>query len=148
MLAFVQQAEKKPREGILFNEFTNIIEYLNQFLPEEMKIIYIAFDMARCAKEYVAVPHDPPRKHCPVPGSTWCFKTLSFRLDLLSSRTPHHSKSEDVIGQIKQFALTCIQKTGFHHTGPTAVEPYVTTRSILRLVWSCPQCSSPHHAIS
>lgn len=50
--AAAQQVENKPREGILYNEFTNIIEYLNQFLPDELKITYIAFDMARCAKEY------------------------------------------------------------------------------------------------
>lgn len=51
--ATTQQKEKKPREEILFNEFNCIIEYLNQFLPDELRIMYIPFDMARCAKEYV-----------------------------------------------------------------------------------------------
>lgn len=41
---------KDGRESILLEEYTQAITYLNQFLPEEKRIKYIAFDMSRATK--------------------------------------------------------------------------------------------------
>lgn len=48
-----QARERTPRESILLSEFTNAIMYLNQFLPEDKKILYKAWDMSRASKRYV-----------------------------------------------------------------------------------------------
>lgn len=45
-----QSRERTPRESILLKEYTNAIEYLNQFLPEDKKILYKAWDMSRASK--------------------------------------------------------------------------------------------------
>jgi len=45
-----QQKERTPRESILGHEYTQAINYLNQFLPTQARIKYIEFDMARAAK--------------------------------------------------------------------------------------------------
>lgn len=50
VLNLVKARERTPRESKLLHEFTNAINYLNQFLPEENKIIHKAFDMSRAAK--------------------------------------------------------------------------------------------------
>lgn len=50
VLNLVKAKEKAPRESILLNEFTDAITYLNQFLPEDKKIKYIAYDMSRASK--------------------------------------------------------------------------------------------------
>ena len=47
-----QQRERTPRESLLLDEYTTLLSYLNQFLPQSMKIQYIAWDMARAAKRY------------------------------------------------------------------------------------------------
>ena len=49
----IQARERTPRESILLKEFTNAIEYLNQFLPEGKKLLYKAWDMSRASKRYV-----------------------------------------------------------------------------------------------
>ncbi|KAJ3414686.1 phosphatidylinositol-3,5-bisphosphate 5-phosphatase [Chytridiales sp. JEL 0842] len=50
VLNLIKSKESTPRESILLDEFTQSIAYLNQFLPAEMKIRYIAWDMARASK--------------------------------------------------------------------------------------------------
>ncbi|KAH8819027.1 SacI homology domain-containing protein [Xylogone sp. PMI_703] len=50
VLNLVKARERTPRESKLLHEFTNAINYLNQFLPDENKIIHKAFDMSRAAK--------------------------------------------------------------------------------------------------
>ena len=45
-----QARERTPRESILLQEYTKAIEYLNQFLPDEKKIIYKPWDMSRASK--------------------------------------------------------------------------------------------------
>ena len=45
----MQSREKVPRESILLKEFTQCITYLNQFLPDENRIHYIAWDMSRAS---------------------------------------------------------------------------------------------------
>lgn len=50
VLNLIKQKERAPREGKLGSEFKAAVEYLNQFLPEEKKIIYLAFDMSRTSK--------------------------------------------------------------------------------------------------
>lgn len=47
-----QSRERTPRESILLNEYTNAITYLNQFLPNDKKILYKAWDMSRASKRY------------------------------------------------------------------------------------------------
>jgi len=49
-LNLIKQKERAPREGKLGSEFKLAVEYLNQFLPDDKKIIYHAFDMSRSTK--------------------------------------------------------------------------------------------------
>lgn len=46
----LQKKETHKRESILGKEFEEAINYLNQFLPEDKRIRYIAWDMSRAAK--------------------------------------------------------------------------------------------------
>ncbi|CDZ98337.1 Putative phosphoinositide phosphatase [Phaffia rhodozyma] len=46
----IKAKEAVPREMKLLAEFTQCIEYLNQFLPEDAKMIHIPFDMSRASK--------------------------------------------------------------------------------------------------
>ncbi|EAA32532.3 hypothetical protein GE21DRAFT_6287 [Neurospora crassa] len=50
VLNLVKARERTPRESKLLDEYTRAVEYLNQFLPKENKIIYRAWDMSRAAK--------------------------------------------------------------------------------------------------
>src|SRR5699024_9369648 len=50
VLNLVKRKEKRPQEGILFDEFKTAIEYLNQFIPSAHQIQLIGFDMARTNK--------------------------------------------------------------------------------------------------
>ncbi|KAG0228051.1 phosphatidylinositol-3,5-bisphosphate 5-phosphatase [Mortierella sp. GBA43] len=45
VLNLIKAKEKTPRESLLLQEFTECIEYLNQFLPEEKKIWHIRWDI-------------------------------------------------------------------------------------------------------
>ncbi|KAL3474007.1 SacI homology domain-containing protein [Aspergillus californicus] len=50
ILNLVKSRERTPRESKLLKEYGNAIEYLNQFLPEDKKLIYKPWDMSRAAK--------------------------------------------------------------------------------------------------
>jgi hypothetical protein len=50
VLNLVKARERMPRESKLLWEYENAIDYLNQFLPQDNKIIYEAFDMSRASK--------------------------------------------------------------------------------------------------
>ncbi|KAL5382477.1 hypothetical protein DPSP01_006576 [Paraphaeosphaeria sporulosa] len=50
VLNLIKQRERTPRESKLLHEYKRAIEYLNQSLPKDKKIIYEAFDMARASK--------------------------------------------------------------------------------------------------
>ncbi|MCJ1477734.1 phosphatidylinositol-3,5-bisphosphate 5-phosphatase [Lambiella insularis] len=50
VLNLVKARERTPRESILLREYTKAIEYLNQFLPDDKKILYKAWDMSRASK--------------------------------------------------------------------------------------------------
>ncbi|MCJ1403700.1 phosphatidylinositol-3,5-bisphosphate 5-phosphatase [Xylographa trunciseda] len=50
VINLVKARERTPRESILLREYTKAIEYLNQFLPAEKKILYKAWDMSRASK--------------------------------------------------------------------------------------------------
>ncbi|KAL4916564.1 SacI homology domain-containing protein [Aspergillus aurantiobrunneus] len=50
ILNLIKSRERTPRESKLLKEFTNAVEYLNQFLPEDKKLIYKPWDMSRAAK--------------------------------------------------------------------------------------------------
>lgn len=50
VLNLVKARERTPRESKLLHEFTNAINYLNQFLPADKKIIHKAWDMSRASK--------------------------------------------------------------------------------------------------
>jgi hypothetical protein len=50
VLNLVKARERTPRESKLLYEYKNAIDYLNQSLPEDGKILYEAFDMARASK--------------------------------------------------------------------------------------------------
>lgn len=57
VLNLIKQKEKTKRESILGKEFSEAISYLNQFLPDDKKITYIAWDMSRASKRYVHIIH-------------------------------------------------------------------------------------------
>ncbi|KAM0348783.1 hypothetical protein ACHAPU_004222 [Fusarium lateritium] len=46
----IKSKERTPRESKLLEEYTHAINYLNQFLPEDKKIIHKAWDMSRASK--------------------------------------------------------------------------------------------------
>ncbi|CAM9022986.1 unnamed protein product [Wickerhamomyces anomalus] len=50
ILNLIKQKERNPRETKLLKEFEECIRYLNQFLPEESKLKYTAWDMSRASK--------------------------------------------------------------------------------------------------
>ncbi len=50
VLNLIKAKERTPRESKLLVEYTNAINYLNQFLPREHRIIHKAWDMSRAAK--------------------------------------------------------------------------------------------------
>ncbi|KAJ3191528.1 phosphatidylinositol-3,5-bisphosphate 5-phosphatase [Irineochytrium annulatum] len=50
VLNLIKSKEKTPRESILLDEFSQMIQYLNQFLRPDMQIKYIPWDMARASK--------------------------------------------------------------------------------------------------
>lgn len=50
VLNLVKAKERVPRESKLLKEYLNAITYLNQFLPDDKKIVYHAFDMSRASK--------------------------------------------------------------------------------------------------
>lgn len=50
VLNLIKQREKTPRETKLLDAFSDCIEYLNQFLPEDKKLDYTAWDMSRASK--------------------------------------------------------------------------------------------------
>ncbi|KAF4555431.1 SacI-like domain-containing protein 3 [Elsinoe fawcettii] len=50
VLNLIKARERTPRESKLLHEFKNAIDYLNQFLPDEKKVQYKAFDMSRASK--------------------------------------------------------------------------------------------------
>lgn len=52
VLNLIKQKEKTKRESILGKEFQESINYLNQFLPDDKKIKYIAWDMSRASKSH------------------------------------------------------------------------------------------------
>lgn len=51
ILNLIKRREPQPRESKLLDEYTHCVEYLNQFLPPEKKIVYRAWDMSRAYKE-------------------------------------------------------------------------------------------------
>jgi hypothetical protein len=52
ILNLIKRREPVPRESKLLDEYTQCVEYLNQFLPPDKKMIYRAWDMSRAYKEY------------------------------------------------------------------------------------------------
>jgi hypothetical protein len=50
VLNLIKARERTPRESKLLYEYKHAIDYLNQSLPNDKKIIYEAFDMSRAAK--------------------------------------------------------------------------------------------------
>ncbi|TFL05756.1 SacI homology domain-containing protein [Pterulicium gracile] len=51
ILNLIKRREPQPRESKLLDEYTQCVEYLNQFLPAGKKMIYRAWDMSRAYKE-------------------------------------------------------------------------------------------------
>jgi hypothetical protein len=53
ILNLIKSRETQPRESKLLFEYGQCVAYLNQFLPEDKKMRYIAWDMAQAAKRCV-----------------------------------------------------------------------------------------------
>jgi hypothetical protein len=54
ILNLIKKREPQPRESKLLDEYTHCVNFLNQFLPEDKKMEYHAWDMSRAYKEYVS----------------------------------------------------------------------------------------------
>lgn len=50
VLNLIKSKEKQPREVKLLHAFDECVKYLNQFLPKEKRLRYIAWDMSRASK--------------------------------------------------------------------------------------------------
>lgn len=50
VLNLIKSRERIPRESKLLKEFEQCVSYLNQFLPDDSKIRYTAWDMSRASK--------------------------------------------------------------------------------------------------
>lgn len=50
VLNLIKSRERTPRESKLLKEYTTAVNYLNQFLPKDKKILYHAWDMSRASK--------------------------------------------------------------------------------------------------
>lgn len=50
VLNLIKFRERTPRESKLLKEYTDAVNYLNQFLPEDKKIMYKSWDMSRASK--------------------------------------------------------------------------------------------------
>ena len=97
ILNLIKKREPQPRESKLLDEYTQCVEYLNQFLPHDKKMIYRAWDMSRAYKESASV-------------------TFSLSHVLTKPR-----KTQDIISYLEDIAEESIQTTGFFHSGS---EPY------------------------
>ena len=53
ILNLIKKPELQPQESKLLEEYTQCIEYLNQFLPTDKKMVYRAWDMLCAYKEWV-----------------------------------------------------------------------------------------------
>jgi hypothetical protein len=105
ILNLIKKREPQPRESKLLEEYTQCVRYLNQFLPNDKKMIYRAWDMSRAYKESVVV-----------------LFPLEQAINWFYDR-----KTQDVISYLEDIAEESIQTTGFFHSGP---EPYYhSTRS-------------------
>ncbi|KAK2460382.1 hypothetical protein APHAL10511_007547 [Amanita phalloides] len=51
ILNLIKRKEPVPRESKLLKEYTYCVQYLNQFLPRDKRMIYRAWDMSRAYKE-------------------------------------------------------------------------------------------------
>ncbi|KAF8840339.1 hypothetical protein BDN67DRAFT_968747 [Paxillus ammoniavirescens] len=51
ILNLIKRREPVPRESKLLDEYTQCVRYLNQFLPDDKKMVYRAWDMSRAYKE-------------------------------------------------------------------------------------------------
>ncbi|PWN31122.1 hypothetical protein BDZ90DRAFT_230116 [Jaminaea rosea] len=52
ILNLIKSREKTPRETKLLKAFGECVAYLNQFLPDDKKMVYIAWDMSRASKSH------------------------------------------------------------------------------------------------
>lgn len=101
VLNLIKAKEAVPREMKLLDEFTQCIGYLNQFLPDGKKLIYIPWDMSRATKRCAPGGRSSPR-----------------RLALTSAACLNpRSKDQDVVGILDDIAEESIQHTGFFHSG-------------------------------
>lgn len=126
VLNLIKQKEKTKRESILGKEFSEAISYLNQFLPEDKKIKYIAWDMSRASKR--SVSHG--------------FAFLNGKTD--SVYVYIYSHDQDVIGYLEKIADDTMEATGFFQSGiisvdhPTATVNYSRQEGVLRT--NCIDC--------
>ncbi|KAG8918396.1 phosphatidylinositol-3,5-bisphosphate 5-phosphatase [Tulasnella sp. 418] len=51
ILNLIKSREAQPRESKLLHEYNDCVKYLNQFLPDDKKMIYRAWDMSQAYKE-------------------------------------------------------------------------------------------------
>eukprot|EP00795_Rhopilema_esculentum_P017479 gene17479-9088_t len=95
ILNLVKKRERRPHEQILSENLKQIVVYVNQFIPPEFAVQYIAWDMARVTKRRQLLS-----------------ESLSF--DIFGV----NNKEISVIERLAEIAEKIVKETGFFHSGP------------------------------
>lgn len=116
ILNLIKQREPQPRESKLLEEYTNCVNYLNQFLPDDKKMVYRAWDMSRAYKDRT---HD-------VIGVLEVRNVLRYRRKLCSNGH-----------RMQDLAEESIEMTGFFHSGPEPYSHYLKNE----IEFQCARCA-------
>jgi hypothetical protein len=118
-LVYLQQKEKTKRESILGKEFSEAIQYLNQFLPDDKKIKYIAWDMSRASKsqdqDVIRYLEDVAKETMEATGFFHSGTKRPTELDEEASRLDSNYKYRHIIsrqhGVLRTNCIDCLDRT-------------------------------------
>ncbi|KAG0210659.1 phosphatidylinositol-3,5-bisphosphate 5-phosphatase [Mortierella sp. GBA30] len=120
VLNLIKAKEKTPRESLLLKEFSECIEYLNQFLPEDKKIWHIKWDMSRASKSpdenVISVLEIIAERTF---AQTGFFHSGYSRADVTSPPQPHHRVGDSNViygsglqnGVVRTNCIDCLDRT-------------------------------------
>ncbi|CAO3675787.1 unnamed protein product [Umbelopsis ramanniana] len=119
VLNLIKQKEKTKRESILGKEFAEAIQYLNQFLPDEKKIKYIAWDMSRASKspdqDVIRYLEDVAKETMEATGFFHSGTKPPTELDEEASRSNSNYKYRHIIsrqhGVLRTNCIDCLDRT-------------------------------------
>ncbi|GAB5587403.1 phosphatidylinositol-3 [Umbelopsis nana] len=119
VLNLIKQKEKTKRESILGKEFSEAIQYLNQFLPDDKKIKYIAWDMSRASKsqdqDVIRYLEDVAKETMEATGFFHSGTKRPTELDEEASRLDSNYKYRHIIsrqhGVLRTNCIDCLDRT-------------------------------------